>query len=55
MAAVGISDIAMTKLLGYPSLVVGGFGVIELLGISLMSEIIKCIELLYIVRASVMY
>jgi hypothetical protein len=37
----GISEIAKNKLLGYPSLVVGGFGVIVLLLISFMPAILQ--------------
>ena len=37
----GISEIAKNKLLGYPSLVVGGFGVIVLLLISFMPAILN--------------
>ena len=36
----GISEIAKNKLLGYPSLVVGGFGVVVLLLISFMPTIL---------------
>jgi ABC-type phosphate transport system permease subunit len=36
----GISEIAKNKLLGYPSLVVGGFGVVVLLLISFVPDIV---------------